>query len=341
MKVPKAEQLASGAWSIRMRLNGQSVYVYGNSERECIRNAEALKAKHRVGEYIPAKAIDKTVGAILDEYIDARRAVRSPATIRGYTMIRKHRFQSIMGTPVKSVKNWQKVIDQEYKFASAKTVKNAWGLIAAAFRHAKLDVPDVSLSAVPPAQIEYLTYEDIKIFLDAIHGKYYETAALLALHSLRCSEVMGLDWRNVDIERNCIHVSGATVRDEHNQFVDKIENKNETSTRTIPIMIPRLKELLIEQHQQAGKVVTENPNTIYNKLNTLCQQHNLPQVGWHGLRHTFASLAYHLEMPELVAAKIGGWKDLSTMHKIYTHIAQQDVERYGMEMKNFYNAMDK
>ena len=34
--------------------------------------------------------------------------------------------------------------------------------------------------------------------------------------------------------------------------------------------------------------------------------------------------------------QIGGWSDPATMHKIYTHIAQQDVNSYGAELKAFF-----
>lgn len=61
----------------------------------------------------------------------------------------------------------------------------------------------------------------------------------------------------------------------------------------------------------------------------------------HGLRHSFASLAYHLHMPERIAMEIGGWSDSGTMHKIYTHIAQSDIKRYQAAMGNFYGKKSK
>ena len=58
----------------------------------------------------------------------------------------------------------------------------------------------------------------------------------------------------------------------------------------------------------------------------------MPPVGVHGLR----SLAYHLQIPEQIAMEIGGWSDIGTMRKIYTHIAQQDMERYKTKLQDFF-----
>lgn len=56
----------------------------------------------------------------------------------------------------------------------------------------------------------------------------------------------------------------------------------------------------------------------------------------HGLRHSFASLAYHMGIPEMMAADIGGWKDLGTMHKIYTHLAERDIAKRSKEFTDYF-----
>lgn len=85
-----------------------------------------------------------------------------------------------------------------------------------------------------------------------------------------------------------------------------------------------------------GLVWKGSLNTIYKQVNRVCKKNNLPLVGVHGLRHSFASLAYHLQIPEQIAMEIGGWSDIGTMRKIYTHIAQQDMERYKTKLQDFF-----
>ena len=43
-------------------------------------------------------------------------------------------------------------------------------------------------------------------------------------------------------------------------------------------------------------------------------------------------------MPEKIAMEIGGWSDATTMHKIYTHIAQSDIKRYQTAMTIFFSS---
>ena len=75
-----------------------------------------------------------------------------------------------------------------------------------------------------------------------------------------------------------------------------------------------------------------------DRVNNICKQNGLPLIGVHGLRHSFASLAKHLGMPEKLTMQIGGWSDYQTMHKIYTHISQNDANYYKNAMSDFYNA---
>ena len=75
---------------------------------------------------------------------------------------------------------------------------------------------------------------------------------------------------------------------------------------------------------------------MYEHINQVCRENGLPEVGVHGLRHSFASLAYHLKMPEKITMEIGGWANLGTMRNIYTHIAQRDREKYSSSFLDFF-----
>ncbi|MGM9550390.1 MAG: tyrosine-type recombinase/integrase [Faecousia sp.] len=59
-------------------------------------------------------------------------------------------------------------------------------------------------------------------------------------------------------------------------------------------------------------------------------------MGNHGLRHSFASLAYHLGIPEKIAMEIGGWEDSKVMHDIYTHLAKKDIAKRSQEFSDFF-----
>lgn len=41
---------------------------------------------------------------------------------------------------------------------------------------------------------------------------------------------------------------------------------------------------------------------------------------------------------EMIAAEIGGWSDLSTMHNIYTHLAQKDIAKRSSDFCDYFTA---
>lgn len=140
-----------------------------------------------------------------------------------------------------------------------------------------------------------------------------------------------------------IRVEGAAVLDVDNNLTQKDTNKNETSRRTVPIMIPRLREMLPEAITAAGDgaLVQGSLNTLYVQINRVCDAAGLPRVGVHGLRRSFASLAYHLRWSELETMRVGGWSDYKTMRKIYTKLAERDKSAAAQKMEQFYSAEEQ
>lgn len=317
IRVPTPKQLPSGQWNIYLRAEGQSITE--PTAELCTAKAQAIRA----GFVEQQKTVRTTLSAAIDRYIDDKRLRLSPATVRGYRKIQKLRFQSVMDRPVSSVGNWQKVVNDEAKLVSPKTLKNSWGFVSGVLKREGVEV-SVELPPVPKAERPWLTPEQIPLFLDAVKGKPCELAALLALHGLRRGELVGLDWDHVDLEKETLTVYTTRVLDEDSNIVEKDVAKTEASTRTVPFLIPALKPLLEAQPGKTGFVLTEYINTHYYRINKACEAAGLPKVGVHGLRHSFASLGYHLGLSELELQKLGGWADYQTVHKIYLHLSQAD-----------------
>lgn len=336
IKVPTPRRLPSGNWFIQLSVNGKRISVTEPTEKACI--ARAMAIKEELLEPVD-RSQKPTLSAAIDRYIESRQNVLSPATIRGYRTIQRNRFKSAMGRPVNAYdeKGWQRLVNQEAKIVSAKTLENAWGLVSSVIQEETGNRYSVSLPQVVSEPREYLEPEQIQEFISAVENTKYTIPALLALCSLRRSEIMALTWKDIDLDKGLIHVRGAVVPDENNKMVKKKENKNTTSRRTVPIMIPQLAEALKAVEYKEGDVVRMHPSSAARGVNAICEKVGLPLVGMHGLRHSFASLAYHLKMPEKVAMEIGGWADDATMRRIYTHVAKSDIRKYQNAMVDFYN----
>lgn len=338
MKVPEPRRLPSGNYFIRLRLGGDDIGVTASTATECRQRAQLIKAQHLAGKRKAPKR-DKTLREEIDAYIATRSNTLSPLTIRGYRIIQKNRFQPIMDRVPAKIKpgEWQSIVNDEAALCAPKTLKNAWGFIRTVIHEVTGEYPpDVKLPAQVPNTHGFLTPDQIRTFVRAVAPTQYVIPALLALSSLRISEIEALRWEDIPKDLKLIRVAGAVVLDEKNKRVKKAANKTASSTRSVPIMIPELAAALKRERQKHGPVMTISQNSLRYGIRKICESNGLPDVGIHGLRHSFASLAYHLQIPEMIAAEIGGWSDTATMHRIYTHIAQEDVDHYKNAMERWY-----
>ena len=342
MKTPKPRRMSSGNWFIQLRLGGVSTTVTASTEKECTHMAELVKAEYLTGKRTMQKAAKNTVtvAQAVNNYITVRSNTLSPLTIRGYRIIESNRFQHIMPRILAEIQpeEWQRIVNREAGLCSAKTLRNAWGLIRSVVHDvAGSYPPEVKLPGLPANDRPFLTPDQILTFVAAVKDTHYAVPALLALCSLRASEIEALDWKDIPEDPEYIRVRGAVVLDEHNKRVRKAQNKTASSARNVPLMIPELKDALRRDRKLKGPVMDLSQNGLRYGIEKICRENDLPNVGIHGLRHSFASLAYHLQIPEKIAMEIGGWSDAGTMHRIYTHIAQADMTRYQNAMTSFFS----
>ena len=338
MKVPKPRKLPSGSWNVRMRLGGEDISITRASEAECKKEAQLVKAEYLAGrrQTISRETSEKTLAEIQASYIKANRMLLSPSTIKGYEELAKWRWGDYKQKSLKHIK-WQDMINDELAVVSPKTVKNAWALVTASMRFTGYPVPAVRLAPCPVKEVDYLQPEELKPFMDEVKGKSYEVAALLLLHGLRVSEVRGLKWENIDTKNGIIHIRGAVV-DGPNGRTAKKTNKNRTSTRDIPIMIPRLSEILSEKtpEDKTAYIVPTSSSVILRNVRRASGHAVGREITSHGLRHSWASLMYELGISERQMMSWGGWADIQTMHKVYIRLAATAESRAKQAVTAFF-----
>lgn len=341
-RIPKITQLPSGSWHCSVMMDKKRISITEDTEEECLSKAMLLVSKRIIGSQPPEKrARSLTLKQAVDSYIESRNAVLSPSTIRGYKKIRDLRFQSVIDHPLSSIGNWQSIVNKEAKLCGAKTLKNAWGLVKSVLKENELPIPNVRLPQVIESEHEFLQPDQIKVFLKIIKGEKYELVYLLGLHGLRSSEILGLDAVN-NLTDDVIRIRGAKVQTETQKgavkYVQKKETKTTSSRRDVPVLIPRLKQLRKEMAKKdmLKDAIPEHPEAARKRLNRICRNNDLPEIGLHGLRHSFASLCYHLGLSEMETMDLGGWHDIFVMRKIYTHLAEKDKLEAKNKLKDFF-----
>lgn len=283
IKVPEPKQLPSGSWHIYLAAEKRSVTE--TTKDRCIAKAKAVRAGFvEQQKKLPALTWSKAI----DQYIADRSESLSPETIRGYRIIQRNRFQDIMQRPISTPVNWQAEINAALSVLADKSVKNAWGLMTTVMQANEMTVPRVLFPVPEKRERQFLDPQQIISFCDAAKGDSCEIPMLLGLHGLRMSEIKALRFpESFDIKNGNILISGAVVRDEHNKEVFKRRNKTKQSTRIIPIMIPRLRELL-ELQRESGYIVRQMPSTINRHIHIIAEKAELPSITEHCLRHSFA-----------------------------------------------------
>jgi integrase len=154
-----------------------------------------------------------------------------------------------------------------------------------------------------------------------------------AFTGLRQSELIGLRWRDVDLESQRIRVRNAVVRGEHSG-----EGKSDLSTRRSVPMAERLRAELERWHERtvfdgADDLVFGHPQLgtpldrtkVTRRFQTACRRAGVPVIRFHDLRHTFATRLAASGVPLRTLQEFLGHADLKTT-QIYAHYARSAWE---------------
>ena len=313
------EQLPSGSFRASMMKNGKRyrvTYDHRPGKREAEQDLYALIA--RDGNRKNGKMTFKTAA---DKYVDSKRNVLSPSTIRAYVVMLRNLSPWFMELPIDDVcqLDVNKQINELALAHTPKTVRNNHGLISAILGTFR---PDFRLHTTLPQKTKaepYIpTHEDVKRLLEAFDGTEYYVPIILACYGLRRGEILALTPE--DLEGDVVHVTKAAVIDEHGNVVIKAP-KTTDSIRDVVIPM-RIADLIREK----GYVYNGYHNQITDRITEVQKQLGMPHFSLHKLRHYFTtSLAPTTPRKDLM--KLGGWSSEYVMNTVYEHSQRDQYEQ--------------
>lgn len=334
MKTPVAKQLSSGNWFCRVRVDGKDIGITRPTEKECIAEAMAVKAGIKQANKIENITLTKAI----DKYIEDRAGILSPSTVRGYRCDQRNHLQDLMHMPIAKIDTQavQKAVNKDATKVSAKTIKNALGLVTGVLGYYNIQIGKLTMPERQKVEKQIYTRDELCKLLDAIRGTDVEVPVLLAAWlGLRRSEILGLRWDAVDYEKGTVAVTEAMVMDENHKLVSK-GTKTASSRRTISCPVYILDVLRRTEHK-GEHIVMMHPTTISRKFNELCNQVGIPAVGLHALRHQNASTMLLLNVPDKYVMERGGWSNTQTPKTIYQHTMDEGRTAADDAINGYFN----
>lgn len=338
---PKPTLLPSGAWRCQIMIGGKRKSITAETPEAAHTKALAL----REGFLEDQEKFSKdtiTLGDAIERYVEDRRPVLSPSTVRSYLETKRNRIKDLQAMRVIDITedDIQRSISSAARAGkSTKTIKNDITLAVAVISRYK-DINTKNLKYPPKVKKEhkFLETDEIVRLISACEGDKAEIPILLALWlGLRRSEILGLCWDCIDFDNHKITIKRALVRDDKGTYAIKGYTKNESSNRVVSCPSYILDKISDLPGERSGRLFKTNDTSfIYDGLKDICDREGITFPGVHGLRHTNASVMLSLGIMDKYAMARGGWSTDHTMKNVYQHLFSEDKKSADDAINAFF-----
>lgn len=181
--------------------------------------------------------------------------------------------------------------------------------------------PKIAKLRVPPPEFDFLTSEETAKLLATAGDEYWKTMVLFAARTgLRRGELMGLDWSclNLYAPRPSVHVRQALV-------LRQLTSPKSHKPRVVPLT-PDVVQALGALPWRTGFVFgreggqkPQRPENVRLALHRLCDEAGMRRIGWHVLRHSFASQLVASGVPLRAVQELLGHSDITVTMR-YAHL---------------------
>ena len=195
-------------------------------------------------------------------------------------------------------------------------------------------------------KVKHFENQELKKFLDYLDSLnldkfryYYENTLYKFLLATGCriNEALALSWSDIDLDNAVVHITKTL-----NYKQETNSPKSKTSLRDIDIdqaTVSMLKQYRLRQTKEAWKIgksesvvfsdfIHEYPNnrTLQTRLRTHFKRAKVTNIGFHGFRHTHASLLLNSGIPYKELQHRLGHSTLAMTMDTYSHLSKEKAK---------------
>ena len=287
---------------------------------------------------------EKTINQITEEWKEEKKKYVKKSTYAAYQLLIQNHIKPYFGDlyEVNEEKVQQFVFDKLDAGLSEKTIRDIiivlkmilkFGIKNGYLEYVQIDVKFPSKQE--KKDLDVLSKADQKKFMEHLRNNFtFKNLGIFICLStgMRIGEICGLRWCDVDTAEGVIKVRHTLQRiyiiegeTRHTELLLDTP-KTVNSVRDIPMSSELLKML-----KSLNKVVNENyyvisndikpiePRTYRNYYKKLCKQLDIPELKFHGLRHSFATRCIESKADYKTVSVLLGHSNISTTLNLYVH----------------------
>ncbi len=340
----KIVQLPSGSYRTQVLAAGRRLSITGKTKEEVKRKRRELLASADKG-IVPIRehySLQQFVARWLEDVV---LHTTRPRTLEFYTEVMSRYVLPELGTvrlaflqPAQVQRLQSKLLDRGL---STRTVRHVHTVLRTCLEQAvrwNLMPRHVADTVDPPRvqreELQVLTAEQVKALLAAGSGRLVVLLNVAVNTGMRQSELLGLRWRDVDLDRGELR-----VRNQYGRDGQLAEPKSGRGRRTIDLPIGTVAALREHRTQQIEDRLIMGPDwedmdfvfcthrgrplghrNVLRDFAALLKRADLPAVPFHVLRHTHATLLLSAGVPVGdVSARLGHSSAAMTLD-VYGHV---------------------
>lgn len=343
-------QRSNGTWRAQVSVNGQRLSYTGLSQKEC--RVWIKNTIRQIDNGTTYEGAQKSFGEFLDNWLISMQASIKPKTWSQYNQLVQDHIKPNLGK-IKLIDLRPEHIQYHYdkkvkEGVGLRTVQLTHAVIHRSLNHAvKLGVigrnPDDATTPPKPRPKEMKIYDEDQVQRLLItsrvnEDRFFALYQLAITTGMRQGELLGLKWQDVDWERRNLQIQRQLNRGYHGGFEFGVP-KTKAGIRKIIIGVETAN--ILKEHQQNQYIEMQNAGedwqdndlifpseigtpmhdrNLFRRYKNLIKDAGLPDIRFHDLRHTAASLMLNHGVPLLVVSKRLGHAKPSITLDTYGHM---------------------